>query len=76
MKFFLGLVLFLVSFIPFISLLMLFKEKIRSPIKLGIICCIPSLLYLFNPWVVDRISNHVFLLLGMALNPLIFVLYV
>jgi hypothetical protein len=75
-KFFLGLVLFLLSFIPFISLLILFKEKIRSPIKLGIICCIPSLLYLFNPWVVDRISNHVFLVLGMALNPLVFVLYV
>jgi hypothetical protein len=75
-KVLLGTVIFSVLFVIFISLLLVFKEKVRSNIKLIAICAPPSLLYLFNPWVVDRISNHIFMVLGMALIPLIIITYV
>ncbi|HJU78766.1 MAG TPA: hypothetical protein VJ599_04285 [Nitrososphaeraceae archaeon] len=75
-KLFLGTVLFSVLFIIFLSLLLVFKEKVNSNIKLIAICAPPSLLYLFNPWVVDRISNHIFMVLGMALTPLVIITYV
>ena len=75
-KLFLGTVLFSVLFVIFLSLLSVFKEKVNSNIKLIAICAPPSLLYLFNPWVVDRISNHIFMVLGMALTPLIIITYV
>ncbi len=75
-KLFLGTVIFSVLFVIFLSLLLVFKEKVKSNIKLIAICALPSLLYLFNPWVVDRISNHIFMVLGMALAPLIIITYV
>jgi Alpha-(1->3)-arabinofuranosyltransferase len=75
-KLFLGTVIFSVLFVIFLSLLLVFKEKVNSNIKLIAICAPPSLLYLFNPWVVDRISNHIFMVLGMALTPLIIITYV
>lgn len=76
LKIFLGTVIFSVLFVIFISLLLVFKEKVKSNIKLIAICAPPSLLYLFNPWVVDRISNHIFMVLGIALTPLIIITYV
>jgi hypothetical protein len=76
MKLFLGTVIFSVLFVIFLSLLLVFKEKVKSNIKLIAICAPPSLLYLFNPWVADRISNHIFMVLGMALTPLIIITYV
>jgi hypothetical protein len=76
MKLLLGTVIFSVLFVIFISLLLVFKEKVKSNIKLIAICAAPSLLYLFNPWVVDRISNHIFMVFGMALTPLILITYV
>jgi hypothetical protein len=76
LKVFLAAVIFTVLFVIFLSLLLIFKEKVKSNIKLIAICAPPSLLYLFNPWVVDRISNHIFLVLGMALTPLIIITYV
>jgi len=69
------IVVSLLTFIPFLSIYILFKDKVRSPIRLVVICSIPSLLYLFNPWVVDRISNHIYMVLGMAFTPLILVLF-
>ena len=75
-KLFLGAVIFSLLFVIFISLLLVFKEKVKSNIKLIAICALPSLLYLFNPWVVDRISNHIFMVLGMALTPLVIISYV
>jgi hypothetical protein len=75
-KVFLGAIIFSVLFVIFISLLLVFKEKVKSNIKLIAICAPPSLLYLFNPWVVDRISNHIFMVLGMALTPLLIITYV
>ena len=63
LKIFLGTVIFSVLFVIFISLLLVFKEKVKSNIKLIAICAPPSLLYLFNPWVADRISNHIFMVL-------------
>lgn len=75
-KLLLGAVIFSVLFVIFISLLLVFKEKVQSNIKLIAICAPASLLYLFNPWVVDRISNHIFMVLGMALTPLIIITYV
>jgi hypothetical protein len=75
-KVFLGTVIFSVLFVIFISLLLVFKEKVKSNIKLIAICAPPSLLYLFNPWVADRISNHIFMVLGIALTPLIIITYV
>lgn len=76
LKVLLGAVIFSVLFVIFISLLLIFKEKVKSNIQLIAICAPPSLLYLFNPWVVDRISNHIFMVLGIALAPLIIVTYV
>jgi hypothetical protein len=75
-KLFFIIVLFSVGFVIFASLFILFKDIIKSNIALIAVCGIPSLLYLFNPWVVDRISNHVFMVFGMALNPLMIVMYV
>jgi hypothetical protein len=75
-KVFLGAIIFSVLFAIFISLLLVFKEKVKSNIELIAICAPPSLLYLFNPWVVDRISNHIFMVLGMALTPLLIITYV
>jgi hypothetical protein len=75
-KLFLGTVIFSVLFVIFISLLLVFKEKVKSNIKLIAICAPPALLYLFNPWVADRISNHIFMVLGMALTPLMIIIYV
>jgi hypothetical protein len=76
LKVLLGTVIFSVLFVIFISLLLVFKEKVKSNIKLIAICAPPSLLYLFNPWLVDRISNHIFMVLGIALTPLIIITYV
>src|SRR5215208_1601064 len=76
LKLFLGTVIFSVLFVIFIALLLVFKEKVKSNIKLIAICAPPSLLYLLNPWVADRISNHIFMVLGMALTPLIIITYV
>jgi hypothetical protein len=76
LKLFLGTVIFSVLFVIFISLLLVFKEKVKSNIKLIAICAPPSLLYLLNPWVADRISNHIFMVLGMALTPLVIITYV
>jgi hypothetical protein len=75
LKLFLGIVIFSVLYVIFISLLLVFKEKVKSNIKLIAICAPPSLLYLLNPWVADRISNHIFMVLGMALTPLIIITY-
>lgn len=74
-KLFFVIVLFLVTFVPFVSIYILFKDRVKSMSKLSIICIIPSLLYLLNPWVVDRISNHIYMVFGMAFTPLILVLY-
>jgi membrane associated rhomboid family serine protease len=76
LKLFLGTVIFSVLFVIFISLLLVFKEKVKSNIKLIAICAPSSLLYLLNPWVADRISNHIFMVLGMALTPLVIITYV
>ncbi len=76
LKLLLGIVVFSVLFVTFISLLFVFKGRVKSNIKLIAICAPPSLLYLFNPWVVDRISNHLFMVLGMALTPLIVIMYI
>ena len=69
-------VLFSINFFMFISLYILFREKVTSTLRLAIICCIPSLFYLLNPVVVDRISNHIFMVFGMALNPLVIILFI
>jgi hypothetical protein len=74
-KVFFVIVLFLLPFAIFVSLFSVFKNNVKSTLRLAIICGIPSILYLFNPWVVDRISNHVYMVLGMALNPLVIILY-
>ena len=70
------IVLSSISFVMFISLYILFRDKVKSTLRLAIICCIPSIFYLFNPVVVDRTSNHIFMVFGMALNPLVFVLFI
>ncbi len=75
-KAFLAAIIFSMLFVIFISLLLVFKEKVKSNIRLIAICAPPSLLYLFNPWVVDRISNHIYMVLGMALTPLLIITYV
>jgi hypothetical protein len=67
------IVVSLIPFIMFISLYILYHEKTTSTVKLAAICCIPSLFYLLNPVVVDRISNHIFMVFGMAFNPIIVV---
>ena len=67
-------VLFLSSFVIYVSIFLIFKDRVKSIWKLAIICGVPSLLYLLNPWTVDRISNHIFVVFGMALNPLLLIL--
>ena len=69
-------VLFLSSFVIYVSIFLIFKDRVKSIWKLAIICGVPSLLYLLNPWTVDRISNHIFVVFGMALNPLLLILYI
>lgn len=69
------IVLSSMCYIMFISLYILFHDKVKSTVKLVAICCIPALFYLINPVVVDRISNHLFMVFGMALNPLVVVLF-
>ena len=70
------LTLFLIPSILFVTLFLFFRKKVRSSFYLAIICSLPSLFYLFNPVVIDRISNHVFMILGFALNPLILIAFV
>lgn len=70
------IVLFSINFFMFISLYILFRDNVRSTLRLAAICCIPSLFYLLNPVVVDRISNHIFMVFGMALNPLVLILFI
>ena len=70
------IVLFSIIFFMFISLYILFRDNVRSTLRLAAICCIPSLFYLLNPVVVDRISNHIFMVFGMALSPLVLILFI
>jgi hypothetical protein len=74
-KMLLAAAVFLTSFMPFFSIFLLLRDYIKSMSKLYLVCAIPSTLYLLNPWVVDKISNHIFMVLGMALTPLILITY-
>lgn len=69
------LTLFLIPSILFVTLFLFFRNKVQSSFHLALICSLPSLFYLFNPVVLDRISNHVFMMLGFALNPLILIAF-
>jgi hypothetical protein len=74
-KMLLAAAVFLTSFIPFFSIFLLLRDQMKSMSKLYLVCAIPSILYLLNPWVVDKISNHIFMVFGMALTPLILITY-
>jgi hypothetical protein len=74
-KMLLAAAVFLTSFMPFFSIFLLLRDRIKSISKLYLVCAIPSILYLLNPWVVDKISNHIFMVFGMALTPLILITY-
>lgn len=67
--------LFLVGFIPFLIIYFVLLNNVSiTPKRAAIVAAIPSLIYLLNPWVLDRLNNHIFMVLGMAFLPLLFFL--
>jgi hypothetical protein len=69
------LTLFLVGFIPFVIIYFVLLKNISiSPKRAAVVAIVPALIYLLNPWVLDRINNHIFMVLGMAFLPLLFFL--
>lgn len=69
------LTLFLVGFVPFITIFyILRKQTSLEPNRAAVVSFIPAAVYLINPWVQDRINNDLFMVLGMAFTPLFFYL--
>lgn len=69
------LTLFLVGFIPLITIFYIVrKHTALEPSRAAVVAFIPAAVYLINPWVQDRINNDLFMVLGMAFTPLFFYL--
>jgi hypothetical protein len=55
-----------------------FTEARRRSVGTKVAACaamLGSLIYALNPWTLDRVNNHIFMLLGMAFSPLLFAVF-